>query len=289
MSGQFDTIRPLNLDLLGTKISVRCHADECRQGIMAHFHPHCVADLSRTPDFIVECDWPSAGRYLFRARPETEAQVPLQGVWVRGFGDSERKEWQGTYPPLPPFTLPAIRNRFVGLHASCLALDEGPVLILVGPRGSGKTTLVAKLANEVGGELLADEMSCLHTRTRIVTPFAMAMGISSAGTDGALRKEPLQADRVVSRISSSGRCVSAGVFLNPAATAETTLRPVSQTTAFRLLLNQHLDLGTDMGECLTTLADLSTEVPFAELTYGGYAQADAAVLKLAAFARNGRG
>ena len=44
----------LHLALLGTRISVLCRSDECYSGIKEHFHPHCIEDLHRTPDFVIE-------------------------------------------------------------------------------------------------------------------------------------------------------------------------------------------------------------------------------------------
>ena len=287
MIDNIDDPRVLQLTLLGTKVSVICRSNECYLGIKEHFKPHCVEELHRTPDFIIECDWPQAGRYLFRARPEAEAQVPLAGVRVRCLGQDETKEWLGASPPLPPFRLPPLQNRFVGLHGACVALDSGPVIVLVGPRGSGKTTLSAKLVNEVGGDFLSDEVTCIHTRSMVVSPFAMAMGITAIGTDGQLSKDAVAADRVVKRVATKAHSVTAGVILNSKGISASALRPLSQQEAFRLLLTQHLDLGTDLGECLTTLADLSLEVPFVELTYAGYPQIEHAVMNLASFALAG--
>lgn len=277
----------LHLALLGTRISVLCRSDECYSGIKEHFHPHCIEDLHRTPDFVIECDWPKAGRYLFRARPEPDSQAPLPGVRVRCPGQDEAVAWLGPSPPLPPFTLPPLKGRFVGLHAACVAFDRGPVMVLVGPRGSGKTSLSIKLVNEAGGILLADEVTCVQVRSMVVSPFAMAMGITSVEADGRLTKDAHAADRVANRIATKAHAITAGVILNNQAGAAPTLRPLSQQAAFRLLLTQHLDLGTDLGECLTTLADLSLEVPFVELTYAGYSQIEHAVMNLASFALAG--
>lgn len=287
MSGASEEPRALWLALLGTRILLRCLSAECCQGIRDHFHPHQVPDLWRTPDFIIECDWPRVGRYLFRARPEVEAQEPLVGVRVRGLGQPTATEWRGAFPPLPPFSLPPLRDKFVGLHAACVAMDSGSVLVLVGPRGAGKTTLATRLVNDVGGQLLADEMTCIHTRSMVVAPFAMAMGVTTLGADGRTRKDPVAADRVVNRIATKAHSITGGIILNPQAVGAPYLRLLSQARAFRLLLSQHLDLGTDLGECLTTLADLTMEVPFLELTYAGYDQIEPALAQLAELALAG--
>lgn len=288
MNEQIDGNMVIKLALLGIKISVFCRTEECYSGIKMHFHPHCVQDLNRAPDFMIECDWPRADRYLFRARPEPDCHAPLAGVRVRCPGQEKAMEWHGPSPPLPPFTLPPLKNRFVGLHAACVALGSGPAMVLVGPRGSGKTTLSTTLVNEAGGDLLADEVTCIQTRSMVVSPFAMAMGITTIGADGQFAKEAMAADQIVKRIATRAHSVAAGVILNNQGGSAPTLRPLSQREAFRLLLTQHLDLGTDLGECLTTLADLSLEVPFVELTYAGYPQIEHAVMQLASFALAGK-
>jgi hypothetical protein len=139
----------------------------------------------------------------------------------------------------------------------------------------------------LGGDLLADEVTCIQTRSLVVSPFAMAMGMTTIGADGQFSKEAIAADRIVKRIATRAHSVTAGVILNNQGGTAPNLRPLSQRETFRLLLTQHLDLGTDLGECLTTLADLSLEVPFVELTYAGYPQIEHAVMQLASFPSTG--
>lgn len=259
------TAEVLVLDLLGAILLIRCRHAACWNGIRRHFAPHCRESLRRTPDIVVECDMPEADRYLFRARPPEEYGQPLVGVRVRPFGAPESREWTSLYPPIPPFALPPIRNRFIGLHAAAVDLGANSTVLLVGDRGTGKTTLATRLVNDLGGSLLTDEVVCLHTRSLLVAPFAMAMGVVHTTAEGGRSKIPTPANVVVCRVADRPAPATHCVFLTCRIGSAGRLTLLDRDQAFQRILPHHVDIGAEMDEALVTLADLTSATTSAEL------------------------
>lgn len=85
------------LALLGGRILVRFEHERCRDDVLRHFSCS-IAAPGPSPDVIVECDWERADRYLFRARPDELATIPLAGVRVQGRGDRSPRLWLSTQP-----------------------------------------------------------------------------------------------------------------------------------------------------------------------------------------------
>lgn len=258
----------LSLDLLGAQILVRCQHKVCADGIRWHFSPH-VRPLWRTPDVIVDCTWPKAERYLFRARPDKDANTALDGVRIHAMGRVTDSDWMALSPPLPPFELPPFQNRFVGLHAACVEHPSG-ALIIAGHRGSGKTTLTLRLVNDRECALLTDEVVCIMRRSYLVAPFAMALGLAERTSNDNLIKKPIAADHAVRRVSMLPVLVTHCLILNPMKSKGAVLSPLDRQSGFRSLLDHHLNIGCSMDESIVTLLDIARRVNIARLDYGSY-------------------
>jgi hypothetical protein len=267
-----DAERPLELklSLLGAHILVRCKHKTCLDGIALHFSPH-ITQKDRTPDVIVDCDWEESGRYLFRSRPSEKTGVPLEGVRVHHQGNFSETDWTPVSPPLPPFDLPPFRDRFVGLHAAAVKSPRGRGVLLIGERGSGKSTLSVKLANERGFEFLTDEVVCIHRRTLIVEPFGMAVGLKRDPSDPGMGKLLVAADKLVPKVARAPVQVSHTIFLSPYAhggeSRPAALEKVAPNAVFRNLLAHHLDVGSSMDESLVTLLNIAENTIGAQLKY----------------------
>ncbi|MFQ5617995.1 MAG: hypothetical protein ACE5FR_03400 [Rhodospirillales bacterium] len=284
LTGEQPVVPLLGLDLLDTTILVRCRHAACREGIRAHFGPHCRDELWRTPDFVVECDLPEADHDLFRVRPPEESDRPLEGIRVRCFGAAAVEDWTFAYPPLPPFSLAPLKDRFVGLHAACVRTAEGAGILLLGDAGSGKTTLSTRLVNEFGGSLLTDELVCLYRRSCLVAPFAIAMGVVREAEDGRLAKVRVAADTVVDAVADGPVSVTHCVFLSRKPGSPPTVEPIRPGAVLRGFVTHHFDIGTESEETLVTLAGLAMRTSCAELTYGTYADLQRSAESIVAFA-----
>ncbi|MDQ3802531.1 MAG: hypothetical protein M3416_01555 [Acidobacteriota bacterium] len=260
----------LRLSLLGAHILVRCRHKSCLDGIALHFSPH-ITEKNCTPDVTVDCDWEEAGRYLFRTRPGEKTGVPLDGVKVHHQGNLSETDWIPLSPPLPPFDLPPFRDRFVGLHAAAVKSPGGRGALLIGERGSGKSTLAMKLASERGCEFLTDEVVCIHRRTLIVEPFAIAVGLKRDPADPGTGKLLVAADKLVPAVARAPAQVSYTIFLSPRAGGTPPGPPVLERVAphvvFRNLLAHHLDVGSSMDESLVTLLNMAENTAGAQLSY----------------------
>lgn len=260
----------LRLSLLGADILVRCKHKSCLDGIALHFSPHVTRGRG-TPDVIVDCEWEESGRYLFRTRPDEQAGTPLEGVKVHGPGGVSETDWEPLSPPLPPFDLPPFKDRFVGLHAAAVKSPQGGGLLLIGERGSGKSTMSVRLANKHGFEFLTDEVVCIHRRTLVVEPFAIAVGLKRDPSDAGAGKRLVAADEMVPTVARAPALVSHTLFLSPrprgVEDAPPALERVAPHVVFRNLLAHHLDVGSSMDESLVTLINLAENTVGAQLNY----------------------
>lgn len=241
------------LEILGTLVLVRCRTRECRDGIARYYGP-LETHLWRSPDLVVYCDWPEAGKYLFRARPLAEPPE-LAGVSVLQAGEAEARPWVYRDPPIPPLALPPLSQRFVGFHGAALVTESGAGLMVLGPRGCGKTTTAMTGVNEHGAGLLTDETIFLHRRTVIVEPFPRALGITVDPV--AERKEIVPADEVCKRIVKQPKPMAAAVFLDRASGPGGDYAMLDAEDIFSRLLGVHIDVGCDADEAMVTVAQLA--------------------------------
>lgn len=264
----------LTLSLLGTTLLVRAAHREFLDGVGRHFSSSVVPGPWISPDLIIYCNWTEAAPYFFRSRPRETGDV-LPGVFIQECG-TELAAWSSLNAPMPPMSAACLQNRFVSLHSAVVSWEAGPCVLLLGNRGSGKSTLSLKLVQEYGGTLLSDENAMIHRRTRLIEPFARALHIWEE-KDGVLSKSPVPVT-MVEGIRLGGPALATNlVFLEPTTQdGPPTLVPMTATEAFEAVLNHNLDFGCDTDECIVSLLSLVRDIPSARLLYAGFEQVDAA-------------
>ena len=102
---------------------------------------------------------------------------------------------------------------FIVLHAGVVA-KEDKAIILAGPRGIGKTTLVLKLL-ECGFQFLSDDFCPVHKHTSHVHPFPRSVWVADnrvdngrkVGREGKFRIKPDRLPSVVSRDPRIPKCL----------------------------------------------------------------------------------
>lgn len=269
----------VSLYLLGGHILVRCKHQMCARGI-AEYYSAAVIQPWCTPDVIVDCDWPEAGRYLFRARGPEQSR-PLEGVRVRQFGQDEAAEWKSSSPPLPPLVVHPFSDRFVGLHGGAVGREDGKGLLLVGAQGSGKSYATLALANEFEFLFLTDETICVHRRTRLVEPFPRPIG-KWIEVEQGITKETIPVSKGCRRPATDPMLMTHVVFLQPATSAGG-LKPLPCADAFPQFLEHHIDVGSSADEAMVTLFYLAKYLRSAVFRYPSFEQLVHSVSDLAAF------
>lgn len=253
----------LELSLASASVLVTCRYETCRDETADYFsvdvRPEAEEDTHKglALDAIVGVERPHTSRELFRARSDGPTGPALEGVKVFYTGSKQDGAWTSALPPIPPFAVPAYRDRLVGLHAAALSRQGSGVVVIAGRRGAGKSSIALELASR-GWTFFTDETCLIERRTRMAHPFPQAIGARSGKG-----KEPVRASRLVPSIASAPRAVSALVFLHPVERArEPTLRQLPRpSTRFGLLMQHHLDAGCELREGVVTLADMANSTP----------------------------
>lgn len=260
----------LTLDLLGASILVRCQSARCAAGIARHFSAAVSDVTSYSPDFLIEVDWPEAGRHLFRAR-HPKSPLQLDGVRVMGRGESKPRPWQSHQPPLPPFSLPPLAGRFTALHSAALTYpDESTRAVLfLGERESGKTTCALQLCTNYGFGLLTDETTVLMNRSTMVLPFPREMSFRTGAP--ATPKRVSAATGTVPDVVQSPAIATDLVFLEGGGGAYATLGQIGPEAAMASALAHNQYFGSNMGESIRTLARLANECRSWTATHRDYA------------------
>lgn len=145
------------------------------------------------------------------------------------------------------------KDRFRALHAAAIRTPGGDGVVLVGDRGSGKSTTALALMDTLPGtELLCDETAFIHCRTAIVEPFPHAVGVWRDG-----RKVQVPIVELCDRIARGPVEARRLVFLEPGHPGPDEGERLAPSNAFRRLLPHHRDAGASIGDSTQTLLDLA--------------------------------
>lgn len=262
----------IRLHILGCYIDIYCSYKECLNEIKSYFSPSVSYKNDCTPDIIITCDWKNASKYLFRSRPVNKSKI-LKGIKYLSPLENEFKIWNSYLPPIPPFPIYPIKNRFVGLHASAIETNNEAILF-VGEKGAGKsTTSVNIVQSNSNFSLITDETVLIHRRTNVITPFPRAVHIWEKNGN-SLSKKAIPADEACPKIRKSSTSISQIFFLIPEIN-NLSKQKVSRLTpneAITNLMQHHLDTGTDFHESFSTLIALAKSIPCKKFVYNSYTE-----------------
>lgn len=165
----------------------------------------------------------------------------------------------------------------VVLHAGCVA-HKNAGIVLSGPMEAGKSTLVTALVRD-GWAYLSDEIAAVSLEDGRLYPYPCPIALDPGSFPLFPMLEPdtsplfgdtarwhLSSDTVRPGSRSAPVTAAALVFPRFEPGAPCTLRPVSATTALRLLMGQAFNLRVLGGEGFAALAELVRRVPRYELT-----------------------
>lgn len=246
-----------NLSLLGCQILIRCKYKQCFQEIMEMFSPVATTTWG-TSDVVIDCNWKAAGRYLFRTRPADSK--PLNGVRVHTKGKIATDDWSYLDPPIPPFVIDPFRERFVAFHAGSVQTPDGKCIIVLGNRGSGKTTTTLALVNSYQCSLLTDETVFLHKRTRLIEPFPRSVHLRDTDNN-SLKKIGVAADKACKLVAHQASLATHMIFLKPNEEVQAgELLKLSSAETMENLLQHHLYAGCSPDESMVTLTQLAREL-----------------------------
>ncbi|NBW42055.1 hypothetical protein EBR25_13860 [bacterium] len=274
-----------HLELLGTRIFVCCSSSNCLRGICEYF-PNSIRNGDQTPDVILYIDLREADRYLFRSRPE-ESETEMEGVWFQANGMKDPAPWSfPMYPPLPPLALSALRNRFVGFHSATVEGEDGLSSLIAGDREAGKSSLSRLLVNVRNYALLSDETTYLFRRSCIAEPLIVATGLVLI-EKGEKRKVRTNAAKVYRSLATKPSPIKNLLFLQRRPDSVPSLQRIPQVEAFRLLCAQSRDVGSEIGEGISTVNRLS-KLPAAAFSYSHYSQLEENLNLLDAYLKDER-
>lgn len=248
-------------DFFGTLTRVVFKHADCAMGVARYYESSVLKEAGRTPDVLVEVDWPAADKYLFRARPVVDDGSILGGVRFREFGDDAMRPWISRFQPLPPFNGRIMSNRWVGLHAGTAFLPDGGAVLVVGERGAGKSTFVTEFCRSGTVAFGGDESCVLVAGTRIAVPFPHAISLVDPNNVTG-QKSYHSARTVFPAIAQSAATVKKIIFMHRANEGPASETAMAKSRAFTQLVAAHRDIGTPAHVGLGTLYDLlgSTDV-----------------------------
>lgn len=257
-----------NLFLLGCQIEVNCKYVTLKEDIENYF-PHFINERNVTPDVVIYCEWERSNKYLFRARPEKFLNEHLEGVYFKLPG-KKIEQWRNLNPPLPPNSIPPFKDRFVGLHAGAVVNNLNQATLLIGPRGSGKTTTTSQLVNTFGHHLLTDETVYIHKRTSIIEPFLREIRARVKDHfSGEIKKQSKNVNEMYKSVYKKAVPAIQGVFLEPSNRLGI-YKIDDEEDILKRLISNHRDVGCNNNESLYTLSLLSKELRFYVFNYRDY-------------------
>lgn len=253
----------LNLSILGGAIQVCCKYKECQKGVKNYFSESIIEEEVNI-DIVIYCDLEKADKYLFRTNPNG----PIKGVYYETENNTIRK-WDDCNPPIPPFVKSPFKNRFTGLHAGAVNINNKTILF-VGEKESGKTTITTHLSNNFGAQFITDETTFILNRTKAVEPYPRLI-LPRIHKNGEVRKVQLSVSDGVKNVLKDASIIDKIYFLNKL-TYETKayVKKTPKTEAIKLLFENYLYAGSHFGEITSTLVEITKDIPIYQYNYSQY-------------------
>lgn len=235
----------------------------CLGGIADYFSASITTEKENI-DIIIYCSLNSASKYLFRTSPHK----PIEGVFYQT-RNGYIKKWDELSPPIPPFTKLPFKQRFTGLHASAVKLNNKTYLF-IGAKGSGKTTISMKLSNDFKASFLTDETVFIINRSTLVEPFPR-MILPRVKKNGEITKKKVLARDGVEKILDNQTPIDFIYFLNKLPyDGISYTQKLSKTKGIKLLLENYLYAGSDLNEAISTLIQIAKNIPMYQFNYSSY-------------------
>lgn len=254
----------LHLRALGCEVTMRFRYAACWAQAAGLFDP-LLTEPWRSPDVIIECDWPRMRRVFIRSR--TTGERELDGVRIFSEEHPNGAPWASLDPPFPPVQLAPFRDRFVRLHAAGVVSPQGTGLAVLGESGHGKSTVSFHLVREHGYTLLSDEDLFLHRRSFLAEPFAVGAAalwreLRHAGASGHAAWTGVVAQHPVA--------IQQVIVLNPEHPEGTSPARISPEDCFRALLAARRRSGSGDTEDIATVALIARSLPAAQMRGADY-------------------
>lgn len=161
-----------------------------------------------TPHFELFTDLHHTHRYLFRTRPNDS------DTGMKYMENDHLVEWNFQTPPFPPYESEIFSGKILALHGAAVMDKQRKVTLILGIKGSGKTTISSYLVNSKGMSFLTDETVIIASGTDFVYPFPRKI-LPREIEKGKIIKNAYPAKDFMANISYVGGLVENVVFLNP--------------------------------------------------------------------------
>ncbi len=228
-----------------------------------------------------EVDWiPWGARFRLRFGPDVE---------LEGEGEAEALEALDWYVASHLLGDPV---GIVVLHAACVEMPRGGLLLLVAPSGGGKSTLSAALL-QLGCRFLSDEFVPIDHESLRPWAYPRALGLKNGAPIG---RDAFEAERCVGRRTDrvrwlrprrlrspgpQGHAIRAILSVAFAPAGGVKLEPLSPARILALMLGQAPMLADDRSAGFASIAQLAAKAPGYHLAYDNAAAAARRLLAVA--------
>ena len=263
-------------ELLDTVVHVRTACLATAQAAQAMVEKHTLPVLPWIPDVCLDLGEIEASSYRYLTRQLPDRAVQPLPVRYRLPGASWM-QWSFLTPPLIPFCLPGLGERFLALHAAALSwADHEHGLILMGRRGAGKSSMALRLCRHRGTKLLSDENAVVDLRSlRLRALLRQPHGYVSDGQGNHAKACLRFADNPWIQVSDHVRPAWLIELVHvPGLSSPRVQRCLAPAAAVQIASCHLLAFGASNKACLQALLKLCALHPVYQIYHGGHAQFD---------------